>query len=110
MGNNAAFTSFEASVLACYNKGVLDKELLDQLAEPYRDSDIDRGGMTGDLANDELDINGIILKIYGVKLRARPKLPANHKKWTIEQELDNEKWCEEQYEALQQIEDGWGWR
>ena len=29
MGNNAAFTSFEASVIACHNKGVLDKELLD---------------------------------------------------------------------------------
>lgn len=47
MGNNAAFTSFEASVIACYNKGVLDRGLLDALAKPYKGSDIDRGGMTG---------------------------------------------------------------
>lgn len=109
MGNNAAFTSFEASVLAVYNKGVLDKDLLDALAKPYSDSDIDRGGMTGDLAKDGLDIDGIILKVYGVKLQ-KPKLPKNHKAWTPEQEKANDAYYEAQGEALQPIERGWGWR
>jgi hypothetical protein len=62
MGNNAAFTSFEASVIAVYNKGVLDKELLDALAAPYEDMDIDRGGMEGTLTKDDLDIDDVILK------------------------------------------------
>lgn len=109
MGNNAAFTSFEASVLAVYNKGVLDKDLLDALAAQYRDSDIDRGGMTGDLAKDGLDIDGIILKTYGVEL-PRPKLPKDHKTWTPEQAQANDAYYEARYDALQPIESGWGWR
>jgi hypothetical protein len=35
VGNNAAFTSFEATVIAVYNRGVLDKELLSDLMRPY---------------------------------------------------------------------------
>ena len=100
MGNNAAFTSFEASVLACYNKGVLDRELLDALAEPYRDMDIDRGGMTGDLAKDGLDIDGIILKTYGVKMSPKPS-PDNEK--------DRERWYDLQYTEVSAIEKKWGW-
>jgi len=34
MGNNAAFTRFEAAVIAVYNRGVLDKELLSDLMRP----------------------------------------------------------------------------
>lgn len=110
MGNNAAFTSFEASVLAVYNKGALDKELLDALADPYGGMDIDRGGMTGDLAKDGLDIDGIILKMYGVKLPPKPVLPKDYKKWTKEQDQANEAWNELQDEALHKIEQAWGWR
>lgn len=110
MGNNAAFTSFEASVLAVYNKGVLDKDLLDAMAAPYEGSDIDRGGMTGDLAKDGLDIDDIILKVYGVDLPPKPVLPKNFREWSPEQEKANEEWGELQYEALHLIEGGWGWR
>lgn len=101
MGNNAAFTSFEASVLACYNKGVLDKELLDQLAEPYRDSDIDRGGMVGNLSKDGLDVDGIVLKIYAVDF-AKPPEDAPQE--------DFDSYYERMYDALQPIYEGWGWR
>jgi hypothetical protein len=110
MGNNAAFTSFEASVLAVYNKGVLDKELLDALAKPYEDTDIDRGGMTGDLAKDGLDIDGIVLKIYGIELPPKPDLPKHRSEWTQEQEKANDAWYDLQCEALQSIEKAWGWR
>jgi len=45
MGNNAAMTVFEAQVIAAHDKGILTLELLDILAEPYRNTDIDSGGM-----------------------------------------------------------------
>ncbi len=109
MGNNAAFTSFEASVIAVYNKGVLDKELLDALAAPYEDMDIDRGGMNGTLAKDGLDIDGIILKVYGVTIPPRPKLPKDYSKWTPAQEQANENWNDLQYEAVNKIEKKWKW-
>ena len=109
MGNNAAFSSFEASVIAVYNKGVLDRELLDALAKPYEDSDIDRGGMEGTLAKDGLDVDDIILKIYGVTLPPKPDLPKDWKEWTKAQDKANEAWNDLHYEALQPIEDGWGW-
>ena len=109
MGNNSAFTSFEASVIAVYNHGVLDKELLAELAKPYADTDIDRGGMEGTLTKDGLDIDGVILKIHGVKLPPRPELPADHKTWTPEHYEANEEWDELQYEAVIKIEREWGW-
>ena len=110
MGNNAAFTSFEASVLAVYNKGVLDKELLDALAAPYEGMDIDRGGMECTLAEDDgLDIDGIILKMYGVVLDPYPVIPEDWHNWTDEQRDANDTWQEAKAEALQKIEDGWGW-
>jgi hypothetical protein len=51
MGNNTAFTAFEATVIAVYNRGLFDQELLTELMKPYEGSDIDTGGETGTLAN-----------------------------------------------------------
>jgi hypothetical protein len=45
MGNNAAFTAFEATVIAVYNEGVLDKKLLSALMKSYEGVDIDHGGV-----------------------------------------------------------------
>jgi hypothetical protein len=110
MGNNAAFTSFEASVIAVYNKGVLDRELLDSLAAPYKDSDIDRGGMEGTLTKDGLDIDDVICKMYGIVLAPYPDIPENWKDQTPEQEALNDEWVEAKYEAIQKVEKKWGWR
>jgi hypothetical protein len=109
MGNNAAFTSFEASVIAVYNKGVLDKELLDALAAPYKDSDIDRGGMEGTLTKDGLDIDGVICKIYGIVLEPYPDLPKDWTVWTDQQRDINDEWQEAKGLAIQMVEDGWSW-
>ena len=86
MGNNAAFTRFEAAVIAVYNRGVLDKELLSDLMRPYEGVDIDHGGMEGTLANDGFDIEEIVIRTFGKTLPARPDLPPNHREWTAEQE------------------------
>lgn len=111
MGNNAAFTSFEAAVLAVYNKGVLDRELLDALAAPYKGTDIDRGGMEGTLSVDGLDIDDITLKVYGIELPPKPDIPYDlRKQWTPEQYKENDDWFDIQYEALRSIGEGWGWR
>lgn len=111
MGNNAAFTEFEATVLATYNKGVLDKDLLSTFMERYRGTDIDHGGMTGDLAKDGLDVQEIVLKTFGKKIPKYPKLPKDHETWTEEQCEQNEKYWEERYEAMSEIENKmFGWR
>jgi len=112
MGNNAAFTSFEASVIAVYNRGVLDKDLLDALAKPYEGMDIDRGGQEGTLAKDGLDIDDIILKLYGIELPPYPieAGPASWKHWTPKQYKANDDWQELKFAALSKIRDGWGWR
>lgn len=66
MGNNEAFSSFEASVMACYDHGVLSKSLLSALMEPYRDMDIDSGGMAGTLSKkDKLDVVEVTIKAWG---------------------------------------------
>jgi hypothetical protein len=110
MGNNQAFSSFEASVIAVYNRGFLDKELLAALAKPYEDMDIDRGGMEGTLTKDKLDIDGVILKVYGVTLPPKPKLPKDWNKWTDAQLNASDAWEELKAEALNKIGRKWGWQ
>jgi len=109
MGNNAAFTSFEASVIAVYNRGVLDKELLDALAAPYEGMDIDRGGMEGTLTWDGLDIDEVICKVYGIVLAPYPDIPKDWRKQTPEQQDLNDEWVEANYEAIHKIQEKWGW-
>jgi len=112
MGNNAAFTSFEAAVIAVYNKGVLDKELLEQLAAPYEGTDIDRGGMEGTLTKDGLDIDGIVLSLYGVELSPKP-FEFSEVNWataTQEQREASEEWYDRQYDEINAIYNKWGWR
>ncbi len=110
MGNNQAFSSFEASVIAVYNRGFLDKDLLHALASPYEGMDIDRGGMEGTLAHDGLDIDDIIFKVYAVKLPPKPVLPDDYRDWTPKQDAQNEKWVDKKYNAMSKIERRWGWR
>lgn len=109
MGNNAAFKAFEATVIAAYNKGVLDKELLDNFGRFYRGRDIDRGGFTGALSNDGLDVDAIMLKVYDIAIPARPVLPDDHLVWTPEQYQQNEDWNNEVDALVHVITDGWGW-
>ena len=109
MGNNEAFTSFEASVIAVYNRGVLDKELLDALAAPYEGMDIDRGGMEGTLTSDGLDIDGVICKVYGIVLAPYPDIPTDWTDWTDAQRDANDEWVEAKYEAIHKIQEKWGW-
>lgn len=111
MGNNQAFSDFESVVIATYDKGVLDRELLSKFMEIHRGSDIDRGGMAGTLSKDGMDVEEIVLKVFAKKMPERPKLPKDHKKWTPEHEALNEAYWDSRYEAFHEIADKkFGWR
>lgn len=110
MGNNEAFSSFEASVLACCNHRVLSKPLLKDLMEIYRGMGIDSGGMEGTLSKvGRLDIVDIVISTWGLPLPANPKLPSDYKKWTPDQHKANDKWQDERWEAFRKITKTAGW-
>lgn len=109
MGNNAAFTAFEATVIACHNRGVLDKALLSDLMEPYRDSDIDSGGKRGTLSKDGLEVEQIVLKVFGVEVPQRPKLPKDYKDWTEEQREANDDYRDKAYGEFCKITKQFDW-
>ncbi len=109
MGNNQAFTAFEATVIAAYNNGVLDKKLLSAFMEPYRGMDIDSGGKIGTLSKDGLEVEQIVIKTFGEKLPKEPKLPKDYRKWTPEQHQQNEDYQDALYDAFKKITDKFEW-
>ncbi len=44
MGWNSGYTQMEQDVICAYDKGILDKELLNKIMEPYKGTDCDSGG------------------------------------------------------------------
>ena len=109
MGNNAAFTSFEATVIAVYDEGVLSKKLLGKLMEPYRGVDIDHGGMEGTLSKDGLDVEEIVIKTFGKKMPPRLDIPKDYKTWTPAQYELNDAYQEARAELFNSITDKYGW-
>lgn len=110
VGNNEAFTTFEATVIATYDKGALDKALLSTLMEQYRGADIDHGGMVGTLSRDGLDVEEIVLKLFGKACPQYPSLPKDHRTWTPEQERQNDEYWELRSAAFAEISRGlFGW-
>ena len=63
MGNNAAFTAFERAVIGAYDRDVLTLSYLDEIAEPYRDTDIDMGGSEDRETKDGKDIIEVVVEL-----------------------------------------------
>jgi hypothetical protein len=115
MGNNDAFTAFESAVVAVYSRGALDKNLLKDLAEPYRDCDIDSGGMVGTLSKPvvgpdgverRLDVIDIVIQTWtGKAPEDRPKFKGKYEDWTPELE----DYQELRWTAFHKITDEFGW-
>lgn len=104
MGNNAAFSAFEQTVVSVYNHGALTKPLLKELIQPYRDQDTDSGGMEGLLSKkDKLDVIDIVIKTWGQTPPPMPRLPKDHKTWTPEQYTMNDQWQEERWSMFDKI-------
>ena len=78
MGWNSGYTIFEATVVGAYDLGLLSKDLLCVLMEPYRGSDIDSGGSHDLVAKDGLDVKEIVVKTWGKKLPKKPEMKASN--------------------------------
>jgi hypothetical protein len=93
MGWNQGYTIYEATIVAAYNAGKLDKELLAAIMEPYRGSDIDHGGETGLKTKDGKSADQVAVEAFGLKWLSR------------EEDHDGEK----NYEAFRKVSDHLGW-
>jgi hypothetical protein len=71
MGNNQAFTAFEAIVMTLYDAGALTLEVLDSIAEQYRGTDIDSGGSMDLIAKDGKGIREVC--VYTVEPNWKPE-------------------------------------
>lgn len=72
MGWNAGYTMFEATVIAIYDQGKLDKDLLTSLMEPYRGTDIDSGGSCDLKSKDGKGIEQIVIETWGLQMPQKP--------------------------------------
>jgi len=110
MGNNQAFTIFEATLLACYNHGVLTKPLLSDILESYRGTDVDSGGMVGTLTKDgRFDVIDVVITVWENELPARPQLSKDWRQWTDAEAEADEKWQDAHFSAFSNITRQFGW-
>lgn len=72
MGWNEGFTIFEKTVIGAYDIGKLDKELLKVLMKPYRNTDIDSGGLVGFISKDGKYLDQIVIEAWGLDVPKRP--------------------------------------
>ena len=101
MGNNAAMTVFEGTVLGVYDAGALTKELLATLMELHRDTDIDWGGYEGTLSRDGKTIRQIMVETWGLEMPPKPAPDAT------DDEVDN--YHEVFHDLVRSITDQFGW-
>lgn len=99
MGNNSAFTAFEATVMTLYDAKALTLVILDSIAEQYRGTDIDSGGCMGLVSNDGKDIYQVCMEL------AMPN-------WAEEYPPDPDDEYDESFQIAwgEMKYDRWGWR
>lgn len=97
MGNNAAYSTFEHTIVTLYDKGVLDLGLLDTLAKNLTGESPDSGGSrnlkTKDGKNLELVCIGLV-----------------DPEWTPESKVNSDDYYEEIYEKWFSLVLRWKWR
>ena len=76
MGWSSGYYIIEQQVLAAYNLGKLDKDLLSALMEPFGNKDVDLD-FTGEVANDGKDFLEIIVTTWGYELPEKPSKKQN---------------------------------
>jgi len=108
MGWNAGYRIFEQTVVGAYDLGVLDKALLSVLLEPYRDTDIDEGGSRNLLSRDGLNVEEIVIKVWGLKVPKKPDF-SEDEEWTEEQEEMYENYLEDRYKKFRKVTKNFGW-
>lgn len=98
MGNNAAFTHFEQTVILLYDKGALDPELLTNLGEAHRGTDIDHGGKIDLRSHDGFDVDELIVKVMMPERFEELKAVANR-----------EEYSDRFWDAVFEVTGKWGW-
>lgn len=106
MGWNKACAVFEYTVIGAYDLGVLTKELLSVLMEPYRGSDIDPGGSQGLRSKDGKSVEQITVETWGGEWPADHIVPHGppEKGWKENEAAD------EQFEAFETVTTYFDWR
>jgi|ERR1041385_870592 hypothetical protein len=105
MGNNAAYSAFEHTIITIYNYGVLTLDLLDELAKEYEDTDIDSGG-----SRDLKTKDGKTLEDVCIGLVDPTWVPVKNESRRYGGEPEHWEWYE-RYDKWKEITDGrWGWR
>jgi hypothetical protein len=109
MGWNTGYTIFEETVVGAYNLGLLSKDLLSVLMEPYRDTDIDSGGSMDLTSKDGLGVKEIVIKTWGLELPEEPDVPDNYKERTKEQQKAWDDYCDARYNQFRSVTKEFGW-
>jgi len=81
MGNNRAYTEFEAITIGIYNLGKLDNEVLTVIMEAYSYCDIDSGGSQDLESVDGKNVEQIVIEMFGGTYPTKPNLPDDHPLW-----------------------------
>jgi hypothetical protein len=104
MGNNAAYSSFEHTIITIYNHGVLTLALLDELAKDYEGMDVDSGGSRGLQTKDGKSLEQVCIELVDPAW-----VPDNDTHYLYP---SDEEWEEdERYNKWSEITDErWGWR
>ncbi|OLB44110.1 MAG: hypothetical protein AUG51_22215 [Acidobacteria bacterium 13_1_20CM_3_53_8] len=95
VGNNAAYATFQHTIITLYNHNVLTLALLDELAREYTDTDIDSGGDTGLTTKDGKTLEEVCIGLVDPQWLPVKREDANYvnpKYW--EEEERYEKWYE----------------
>jgi hypothetical protein len=104
MGNNAAYSSFEHTIITVYDHGVLTLELLDALAKDYEDMDVDSGGSRDLTTKDGKTLEEVCIGLVDpswVPVKSDGKYYSDPDAW---------EW-DERYSKWNEITHGrWGWR
>lgn len=99
MGNNAAYSSFEYTIITIYNHGVLTLELLDELAKDYEGMDVDSGGSRDLQTKDGKTLEEVCIGLVDPGWKPDNVYPS-----------DEEWQWEERYNKWHEITDErWGW-
>ena len=73
MGWNEGYRLLEATVIRVYDLGKLDKAMAEALFEPYRGTDIDRGGSCGLTTKDGKTMEEAVAEAWGITLPPKPE-------------------------------------
>lgn len=90
MGWNEGFTILEHTVITLYDEGVLTKELLEKIVEPFKETDCDSGGAQYLLSKDGLCVEHIICKVLFPTLTYYAETyPLYENDYELEEDSDN---------------------